>query len=115
MGAWTYVYDLTIWPVTYDELSQPVFGTPYLIKGDWGTGGQKATDSNGSEIIPVSTYYFEAADGSPLIPQPMNYILRGDNTAISDPTEINAEVIKFVGGWGMNAFGDELPDWRIVT
>ncbi len=115
LASWTYVYDLTVWPVTYDELSQPVYGTPYLLLGDWASGGQASTDSNGVEFMPVSTYYFEAADGSELIPKPMDYILRGDNTAEAVPPA-TAETIKKVGGWGMDAFGvGELPDWQILT
>ena len=115
-GNWTYIYPVTIWPVTIDEFSQPVFGTPYAIKADWMQGGEAQASSNGEQFIPSCTFYFEAADGSELIPKPHDYILRGDQTAISDPTTINAERIKKVGGWPAEAFGaGELPDWVIYT
>lgn len=115
LAQWTYVYELTIWPVTVDEFGQPGYGTPYLIMGDWMAGGEAETDRNGTEFVPVSTYFFEAADGSPLIPKPEDFIMRGDNTALSVPPG-KAEKIKKVGGWGMDAFGvGELPDWKITT
>jgi len=115
MGNWTYVYQLTVWPVTFDDAAQPVFGTPYLLMSDWAVGGKAQTDANGIQFAPESTYYFEAADGSALIPKPKYYVLRGDNTATADPTTVNAEIIKKVGGWGMEMFGAELPDWVIYT
>lgn len=116
LANWTYVYEITIWPAaSYDEFGQPVIGTPYLIMGDWMTGGDAVTDQNGTEFSPNSTYYFEAAEGSPLIPKIEDFILVGDHTAEKAPPA-NAEKIRKVGGWGMKAFGDdELPDWRINT
>ncbi len=116
MANWTYVYPLTIWKVTIDQFQQTVFGEPYLIAGDWMAGGDTATDSNGVQFIATSKYHFEAQDGSPLIPSPQDYILRGDHTEVADPSTIGAEVIRKVEGWGMQMFGaDELPDWRILT
>ena len=53
---------------------------------------------------------------SALIPSQEDYILRGDHTAVSDPTTVRAEIIRKVEGWGMDAFGaGELPDWRVMT
>lgn len=115
LANWTYVNLITIWSASNDAYGQPTFGTPYTILGDWMVGGDAATDESGTEFAPQSTYYFEAVDGSVLIPKPHDYILRGDHTATSDPTTIDAERIKKVGGWVMTAFGDELPDWRVVT
>jgi hypothetical protein len=114
LANWTYVYLLTIWAVSVDDMGQPIFAAPYTVLGDWEEGGEGATDTNGTQFVPTSTYYFEAADGSPLIPKPDDYILRGDHTALASPPN-DAEKIKKVGGWGMDAFGAELPDWRILT
>jgi hypothetical protein len=116
MANWTYVYQLTIWKASVDEFNETAYESPYLIMGDWHAGGDKSSDANGTEFIAVSEYYFEAADGSPLIPGQDDYILRGDHTAVSDPNTVNAEVIRKVEGWGMEMFGaNELPDWRILT
>ena len=115
MGNWTYVFQLTVWPVTFDSAAQPVFGTPYLLMGDWAEGGNAQADANGIQFAPESTYYFEAADGSELIPKPKYYILRGDNTDTADPTTVNAEIIKKVRGYGNGGFDGELPDWEIYT
>lgn len=116
LGRWTYVYELTIWPVTFDEYSQPVYGTPYIIMGDWQTGGALQIDASGTQFAPESTHYFELADGSPLMPKPNYYILVGNHTATADPTTLNSERIKKVSGWGMEMFGaGELPDYVIYT
>lgn len=116
LAAWSYVYQLTVWKVTVNEYQESTFGAPYLIMGDWMAGGDVATDMRGTEFIVSSKYHFEAADGSALIPSQEDYILRGDHTAVSDPTTINAEVVRKIEGWGMEMFGaGELPDWRILT
>ncbi len=84
--------------------------------GSWEQGGETQANRDGSQFIPTSTYYFQAEDGSILIPKPEDYILRGDHSAVADPASVNAEKIKKVGGWDMSAFGpDELPDWVIYT
>ena len=116
LANWSYVYPLTVWKVTIDDYQQTTFGAPYLIMGDWMVGGDTATDARGTEFTSVSKYHFEAADGSALIPSQEDYILRGDHTAVSDPTTVSAEIIRKVEGWGMDAFGvGELPDWRVMT
>lgn len=115
LANWTYVYPLTVWPVVVDDYGQPAYQSPYTIMGDWQEGGEASTDRNGTEFVPASTYYFEAADGDATIPQIEWFILRGDHTALSEPPA-DAEKIKKVGGWGMDAFGaGELPDWKILT
>lgn len=113
---WTYIYTLTIWPVVVDDHSQVSYSTPYTLKGDWMQGGSIVADQNGNEIIPNSTYFFEAVDGSPLVPKPDDYIKRGDHRSTATPITVGAERIKYVGGWPAGAFGpNELPDWKIVT
>jgi len=116
LANWSYVYPLTVWKVTIDDYQQTTFAAPYLIMGDWMVGGDVATDARGTEFTSVSKYHFEAADGSVLIPAQEDYILRGDHTAVSDPTTVKAEIIRKVEGWGMDMFGaGELPDWRVLT
>lgn len=116
LANWTYVNTVTIWPTLTDEWGQPVFDTPYTLQMDYMVGGDAATDENGTQFAPQSTYYFEALIDSPLVPKIHDYILPGDHTAQADPTTLNAERIKGVDGWPMGAFGDdELPDWRLVT
>lgn len=115
LARWTYTSMLTIWPVTYDDFSQLIYGTPYTIMGSWIVGGEVQSTADGTQFTPSSTYGFEADDGSPLIPKQNDFILRGDQTAYEDPTEINAERIKKVGGFDMTAFGNEIPDWVIYT
>lgn len=115
LGRWTYTSTLTIWPVaSRDEYGQPVQGEPYTISGSWENGGSSQKDADGIEFIPESTYYFEAADGSDLIPSVGASIKRGDNTALPNPPS-DAQEIKKVGGWDMSPFGNELPDWVIYT
>ncbi|MES1987455.1 MAG: hypothetical protein V4440_05390 [Pseudomonadota bacterium] len=116
LANWTYVYLVTIWPVTYDDNSQAVYGTPYTIMADWGVAGAAQTSINGEQFVPQSYYYFEAADGDISIPKIDYMIFRGDHTATADPSTLDAEKIKLVKGWGMDAFGaGELPDWGIFT
>lgn len=116
LANWTYVNTVTIWPALNDEWGQPIFGTAYTVQADYMVGGDAATNENGTQFVPQSTYYFEAAIGSSLVPKIHDYILFGDHTAETDPTRINAERIKSVDGWPMGAFGDdELPDWRVIT
>lgn len=115
LGRWTYTSTLTIWPVTFDDYSQVVYGTPYTIDGSWMQGGEMQSNSDGTQFVPTSTYYFEALDGATEIPKPEAYILRGDNTATVDPTTIGAEKIKKVGGWDMSPFGNEIPDWVLYS
>lgn len=115
-GNWTYIYTLTIWSVAVDSYGQVSYGDPYNMSGDWMQGGSIVSDRNGNEIIPNSSYFFEAADGSILIPKPDDYIKRGDHRGIPNPIAAEAERIKYVGGWPAGAFGpNELPDWKIVT
>ncbi len=117
LANWTYTDTLTIWPfVEENELNVPVYGSPYTVQGSWEEGGGVQVTDSGEEFVALSTYYFEAADGSDLIPTRADYIFRGDLTAEDDPIEAGAEKIKKVGGWSMAPFGpDELPDWRIMT
>lgn len=114
---WTYTDTLTIWPFTEEnEFSEPSYGSPYTIQGSWEEGGGVQVTDSGEEFIANSTFYFEAEDGSELIPTKADYIQRGDLTAQANPVTAGAEKIKKVGGWSMTPFGqNNLPDWRILT
>lgn len=115
-GNWTYINDVTVWKVTIDEYSRPVYSAPYIIKCDYFSGGKVERDSTGAEFIPTSTYFFEAAVGSALVPRIDDYIKIGDNRSSPNPVLINAERVRLIGHWPMGAFGDgELPDWRLLT
>lgn len=115
MGAWTYTSVLTVWKAQKNKYDETFFDAPYMIMGSWQQGGELQSDKSGGQFVPASTYYFEAADGSPLIPSPEDFILRGDQTAFAEPPD-NAERIKKVGGWDMSPFGvNELPDWVVYT
>lgn len=115
LANWTYVYDLTVWPVLTDELGQLSYGTPYLLKVDWQLGGQPQTDKNGVQFVPKSTFYFEREEGADPFPALDDYVARGDQRSAAKPP-LDAERIKAFTGWGMAAFGaSELPDWRITT
>ena len=118
LANWSYTSTLTIWK----ELPEDKYGdasgfdTPYTLSGSWEEGGELATDDEGEEFQPASTYYIELARGSVQMPERGDYIAIGDQTATANPLTIDAERIKKVGGWDMSAFGDsELPDWKILT
>jgi hypothetical protein len=115
LASWTYVNTLTVWPCTPDAYGQPQYGTPYSLMGDWQEGGEASADKHGTQFMPASTYYFEAADGAANFPRIEDRIIRGDYVTSATPVE-GAETIRKVGGWAMGAFGaDELPDWKILT
>lgn len=115
IARWSYTSTLTIWPVTTSEFGGASYGTPYTLAGSWETGGEVQTSDSGDQFTPKSTYYFEAEDGSALIPERLWFIARGDQTASATPTA-DAERIQKVGGWDMSAFGaTEIPDWVIYT
>ena len=116
LSNWSYTQPLTVWPLEgTDEFGQPIFGAPYILTGTWEEGGDAERDEDGTQFVPDSTYYFEAEDGSSLIPKRDSRIKRGDHTSIATPPN-DAERIRTVGGWDMAMFGaDELPDWRLMT
>lgn len=113
LARWSYTQVITIWPVTYDQYSQPSYGTPYTVTGSWIAGGERQTDSNGNEFTPNSTYYFEAEDGSSDVPEVDWFIQRGTQTGDPGP---DAERIKKVTGYDVGMFGaNEIPDWMVAT
>lgn len=92
------------------------FSPPVTILGSWEEGGEIATNDQGEEFTPASTYYFELARGDSSMPEQGDYIAIGDHSAVTDPLSVQAERIKKVGGWDMSAFGSsELPDWKVLT
>ena len=116
LGSWTYIYDVTIWPVTHNDYAEVQYGTPYKLKMDYMAGGNMAVDASGSQFLPASTYFFEAAINSSLVPKVDDYIIFGDYTSTLKPIDVNAERIKSVRAWPMQAFGaNELPDWQVLT
>lgn len=115
IAHWSYTSVLTIWPVTVSEFGGAAYGTPYTLAGCWEAGGEVQTTDAGDQFTPKSTYYFEAEDGSALIPERQWFIVRGDHTASATPIA-SSERIQKVGGWDMSMFGaDEIPDWVIYT
>lgn len=115
IARWSYKSTLTVWPVTVSEFGGMAYGTPYTLIGSWESGGEVQTSDAGDQFTPQSTYYFEAEDGSALIPEREWFIVRGDETASATPVDA-AERIKKVGGWDMTMFGaNEIPDWVVYT
>lgn len=115
LANWTYTNPVTFWPVDTDDYGQPVYGRPYSMMCDYKAGGEKAADRHGVEFVSASIFYFEAEEGSSLIPKQEYRVMRGDQTASITPP-VEAEIVRKVEGWPMNAFGDgELPDWRVLT
>jgi len=113
IARWSYTSTLTIWPKDgVDEWGQPSYSNPYTVQGSWEMGGDAQIDDQGAQWMPQSTYYFEAEDGSELIPERGWFIKRGNHTG-SLPDD--AEKIRHVGGWDMSMFGNEIPDWVIRT
>lgn len=61
LGRWSYTNTATIFPhLGTDEFGVPTYGAPYLIACTWQDTGATQTDTNGSEFVPESTYWFEA-------------------------------------------------------
>jgi hypothetical protein len=118
LAAWSYAEGpVTIWPTGgLDDWGQPIGTTPYLIPvTDQQTGGDVARDANGTEFVPKLVVYFEAPEGSALIPKVEWYIKPGDHTALATRPS-DAERIRAVTGWPSKKFGqDELPDWKVMT
>lgn len=113
-AGWSYTTPLTVWPVEYDQYSQPVSGAPYLITGTWIEGGEVQSDAQGVEFLPRASYFFEMAEG-PLLPQVRFRIKRGDHTAEGEYPD-DAEAIRKVSGWDVSMFPDVgLPDWAVYT
>lgn len=114
IARWTYTSLVTIWPLGgSDAFGQPIAGVPYTIMGSWENGGKQQKDDNGTQFVPESTYYFEADDGSEIIPKVGARIKRGDHTGVTVAPRDSQEIRK-VGGWDMSAFSD-VPDWVIYT
>lgn len=116
LANWAYTQPLTVWPRTgYDEWSQPIYGSPYLLTGSWSSRTEVMTNDAGQEFTSRSIYYFELPDGDERVPQMGEQIMRGDHTLISTPPD-NAEQIQSVRGDDMRMFGaTEIPDWQVVT
>lgn len=115
---WTYVEGpLTVWrPGGKDRWGVPTPAEPYLVPAiDYETGGEVRTDDNGDQFVPSLIAYFEAAEGSSLVPERNWYVKLGDHTNLPNPPD-DAEKIRAITKWPMTKFGaDELPDWRIMT
>jgi hypothetical protein len=104
----------TVWSYTTDEFGQQTYGTPYLIPAtDWMHGGEVARDDAGDEFVPRLTVFFEAEDGSSVIPERNWYILPGDHSSESSPPN-NAERVRSVMQWPAGKIGG-LPCWRVVA
>jgi len=57
LSSWSYVTPLTAWPATYDEFSQPIYGTSINFMGTYAAGGEQQRDDQGVEFVPMSTYW----------------------------------------------------------
>ena len=117
LARWSYAEGpVTVWPYTTDEFGQQTYGMPYLIPAtDWMHGGEVSRDDNCDEFVPRLTVFFEAEDGSSIVPERNWYILPGDHTSQASPPS-NAERVRSVMQWPMSKFGaGEIPDWRVVA
>lgn len=118
LAAWSYVEGpVTIWPVgALDEWNQPTYGTPYTIpQVDYELGGEVTRDQEGNEFTPNITVYFEAAEGSALVPERDWYMKIGDHTGLATPPN-DAERIRSIMKWPMTKFGaSEIPDYQVMA
>ena len=115
IARWTYLDPITVWPSGgYDDFGQPTGGAPYLIVGSWTIGGESRSDKTGQQFSPKSVFYFEAEDGSELIPTFDDKIKRGDWRGLSTPPA-DSETIKSIEGSSMSGFGEKLIDWEVAT
>lgn len=111
-SRWSYTADLTFWPVTYDKSGQPTTGTPQVFKGSWKQGGNSATDVDGVEFVPRSTYWLESEPAS--VPQRQWRVLPGVYVGAAPP---EAEIVRLVRSYDDTTFGsnDGPPDYEILT
>lgn len=115
LARWSYTQTLTVWPISaHNEFGAPSFGTPYVLNGTWALGGDIQRDANGTEFVPASRYWFEAADGSATIPKRESYIKRGNHIAQASPPN-DAERIRKIDGWDVAMLHDDTPDWVLYT
>lgn len=110
-SAWSYSQRLTIWPVTTNEYSEPVVGTPYTVNGSYREGGQASRDDEGNEFLPRATYWFEGTgDQKPGIQW---YIVRGE---LSGDPPTGAELIRRVIEHDVTLFqSGSLADYEVHT
>ena len=97
---------LTIWKAQKNKYNETFCCALY----DHGKLALKAENCRPIELVgqfvpAKALYYFESADGSPLIPEPEDFILRGDQTAFAESRPMMLKRIKKVGGWDMSPFG----------
>lgn len=98
MSSWSYTSDLTFWPVTYDEFTQPTFGAPQTVKGTWKAGGDTQTTDDGEEFVPQSTFWTTGID-----PARGWKVAKG---AIVGSPPASAEIIRRVGAYDDSMFGE---------
>lgn len=110
-SSWSYSQRLTLWPVTTDDLSQPVTGTPYTVNGSFRGGGRASRDDAGNEFIPSATFWFEGTDAQ--APYIQWYIARGEHTG--NPPD-DAELIRQVVPYEIELFqAGSLRDYEVRT
>ena len=110
-SSWSYAQRVTLWPVTTDEFSQPVTGTPFTVNGSFKGGGRASRDDQGNEFIPNATFWYEGTDEQ--APKIQWYVALGEHTGSPPAT---AELIRRVIPYEVELFqAGSLRDYQVMT
>jgi hypothetical protein len=94
---------ITVWAIaSTDDYGAPTFANPVVFDASLKTGGDTAKDEQGVEFQPQSTYWPSVAIG---VISRGQYIAKGDQSAVPDPTTISSEIIRQVNEFDNSFFG----------
>jgi len=100
---------ITVWEMTgRDPYGQPSFSSPRLVDAVWKDTGDTQKDDEGVEFVPASTFFTleELQRGW--------YIAKGDQTAVPNPSDAEAQIIRKVTEFDMSQFS-EPTEYMVMT
>ncbi|MBX2847078.1 MAG: hypothetical protein KTR16_02065 [Acidiferrobacterales bacterium] len=96
------VYKMTVYGYTVDAYGQSTYSVKGVIKCEYEQGGSMQRDENGTEFVPMSTFY--PVESSIEIKRG-DFVALGDTSSISDPVEAGGETVKKAPKYGHGYMG----------
>ena len=94
---------ITVWAIaSTDDYGAPTFSAPVVYAASYKSGGKTTKDESGVEFVPQSTFWPTVGPG---VIKRSQYIARGDQSAVADPTTIDSEIIRTVNEFENSSFG----------